>query len=134
MPKPPTGSRRRNNPDFSPVTAFLPNALGKRLRVFIAQQETTISEVVEQALKEYLDRYQPEITQPKSKPETIAEVVQENYYKLLTDGKIVPDNLKAIAGGEKPSNADLVRIAQILDIREENLLAMRDRIFPPKRR
>jgi hypothetical protein len=43
------------------------------------------------------------------------------------NGKIQADTLKAIASGEKPSNADLVRIARILNIKEEDLLAMRDR-------
>lgn len=95
--------------------------------MFVTQEETTISEVVEEALEEYLDKRQVQLL--PSAPETIAELVQQNFYHLLTDGKITSENLKVIADGKKPSNADLVRIAQILDLKEEDLLAMRERTF-----
>jgi hypothetical protein len=70
----------------------------------------------------------------ENKPKTLVELVQQNYYRLVSDGKVKLENLKAIADGEKPNNADLVRIAQILDIQEEELVAMRDRDFPVNRR
>jgi hypothetical protein len=90
-----------------------------------------LSELIERWLEEVepqLPTSEPEV--PKVQPKSIAELVQQNFYQLLTDGKITPDHLKAIAAGEKPSNADLSQIAHTLNMREEDLLQMRDRSFP----
>jgi hypothetical protein len=92
-----------------------------------------------QVLTDFIEAWLKENPPPKQKAtsgqaQTIAELVQQNFYQLLTDGKITSDNLKAIAAGGKPSNSDLVRIARILEIREEDLLAMRDRVQNPKGR
>jgi hypothetical protein len=46
---------RRENPDYSRVTGLVKRELALRLRVFVAANETTISEVVEKALQKYLD-------------------------------------------------------------------------------
>jgi hypothetical protein len=40
---------RRENPEYSRVTGLVNRELAKRLRVFVATTETTISEVVEKA-------------------------------------------------------------------------------------
>lgn len=132
MPKPPSGSRRRNNPNFSPVTAFLPTPLGKRLRVFIAQAESTISEVVEAAITEYLDKrmIEPGILLPQV--ETFADLVKFNLFALLSSGKIQPERIKDLALGQKPTTADLAIIAHVLDAPEEYIVALRDRSFPKK--
>jgi hypothetical protein len=66
-------------------------------------------------------------------PETLVELVQQNFYQLLTDGKIQVNNLKAIASGSKPSAGDLSKIAHTLDIPEEQLVAMSDRNFPSQK-
>lgn len=49
---------RRENPDYSRVTGLIDRELAKRLRVYVAESESTISEVVEKALKKYLDEVQ----------------------------------------------------------------------------
>jgi hypothetical protein len=49
---------RRENPDYSRVTGLINRELAKRLRVYVAESESTISEVVEKALKKYLDEVQ----------------------------------------------------------------------------
>lgn len=125
MTRPPSQSSRRNNPDFSPVTAQLAKDLGKRLRLYVMQQETTISEVVEKALKEYLDKYQPQ--QVTTQPKTIAEFVQQNYWQLK-EAKI--KNIDAIASGQKPTKADLVRICSALKLDFDGLQALTDSSFP----
>jgi len=132
MPKPPTGSRRRNNPDFTPLTAFLPNALGKRLRVFIAHQETTISEVVEAAVTEYLNKRMVQAAIPAPQPETLADLVKTNHFALMNSGKINPDRLKELAFGQKPTTAELAIIANVLDVAQEFVVELRDRSFSRK--
>jgi GIY-YIG catalytic domain len=52
------GLGRRENPDYSRVTGLVNRELAKRLRVYVAESESTISEVVEKALKKYLDEVQ----------------------------------------------------------------------------
>jgi predicted DNA-binding protein len=51
---------RRENPDYSRVTGLVKRDLARRLRVFVASTETTISEVVEEALQKYLDEMEGE--------------------------------------------------------------------------
>ena len=61
---------RRENPDYSRVTGLLKRDLARRLRVFVASTETTISEVVEKALQKYLDEMEGERTNSEeNKPE-----------------------------------------------------------------
>lgn len=90
--------------------------------MFVTQEELTISEVVEQALVEYLDQKQIQVL--SAQPQTIAELVQQNYYKLVSNGKIKPENLQAIASGSEPSKTDLRRIAETLGIDVHQLEAM----------
>jgi hypothetical protein len=50
---------KRNNPDYSQVTALVPKALAQRLRIFCVENEMQITEAVEIAIEEFLDRRQP---------------------------------------------------------------------------
>ncbi|HAX78926.1 MAG TPA: hypothetical protein DCY88_24645, partial [Cyanobacteria bacterium UBA11372] len=47
---------RRNNPEYSQVTALVPKALAQRLRIFCVENEIQITEAVEVAIEEFLDR------------------------------------------------------------------------------
>jgi hypothetical protein len=58
---------RRENPDYSRVTGLVKKDLARRLRVFVASTETTISEVVEKALQKYLDEMEGEISKSQKK-------------------------------------------------------------------
>ncbi|HAZ45616.1 MAG TPA: hypothetical protein DCZ55_14435 [Cyanobacteria bacterium UBA11371] len=49
---------RRNNPEYSQVTALVPKALAQRLRIFCVENEIQITEAVEVAIEEFLDRRQ----------------------------------------------------------------------------
>lgn len=119
MPRPPKEGSRRNNPDYSPVTAQIPKGLGKRLRLFVTQKETTISEVVEKALAEYLDRNQVQIS--VLQPNSIGEVVRQNFWTLREHNI---KNIDAIAKGTAPTQADIVRISSILDLDQGELLRL----------
>lgn len=119
MPRPPKEGSRRNNPDYSPVTAQIPKGLGKRLRLFVTQKETTISEVVEKALAEYLDRNQVQVS--VLQPNSIGEVVRQNFWTLREHNI---KNIDAIAKGAAPTKADIVRISSILDIEQGELLRL----------
>ncbi|WP_226586630.1 hypothetical protein [Microseira wollei] len=49
---------RRNNPEYSQVTALVPKALAQKLRIFCVENEIQITEAVEMAIQEFLDRRQ----------------------------------------------------------------------------
>lgn len=49
---------RRENPDYSRITGLVNRELAKRVKVFVANNETTISEVVEKALEKYLNEFE----------------------------------------------------------------------------
>jgi hypothetical protein len=119
MPRPPKEGSRRNNPDYSPVTAQIPKGLGKRLRLFVTQKETTISEVVEKALAEYLDRNQVQVS--VLQPNSIGEVVRQNFWTLREHNI---KNIDAIAKGAAPTKADIVEISSILDFDQGELLQL----------
>lgn len=125
---------KRKDPNFTQVTSHVPRDLARRLKRYCADHDTTITDTVTQALEDFLDKHEKHPVLMENKPKTLAELVQQNYYRLVSDGKVKSENLKAIADGGKPNNTDLVRIAHILNIQEEELVAMRDRDFLVKRR
>ena len=47
---------RRKDPNYTQVTSHVPKELAKRLKFYCAEHETTITEVIEQALKEFLEK------------------------------------------------------------------------------
>jgi hypothetical protein len=130
MPRPPKENSRRNNPDYSPVTAQIPKPLGKKLRLFVTQEETTISEVVEAAITEYLDKRIVESAIPIPQVESFADLVKVNLFTLMSSEKVSPDRLKDLALGQKPNTAELAIIANVLDVAEEYVVELRDRSFP----
>lgn len=122
------------------IRLYLPVEAKEDFKLYCSLKGTTMTNVLKEHIEKLLASEEFRLLLEKrlneqrrvtpSVPKTIASVVKENFYQLLEDGKIRPEKLQEIAAGGKPSNPDLVRIAQILDIREEELLAMRDREFP----
>ena len=112
----------------------MPKEISRRFKQLLAIEGLKISDGVTEAIKFYLKEHEPKLSAALNPlPDTIAELVQQNFYQLLTDGKITTDKLKAIASGSKPNASDLSKIAQTLDIPEEQLVAMRDRDFPTQK-
>jgi hypothetical protein len=117
------------------IRGRVPESVRARFKSACALLGRDMSGVLSELIERWLEEVEPQLPTsepevPKVQPKSIAELVQQNFYQLLTDGKITPDHLKAIAAGEKPSNADLSQIAHTLNMREEDLLQMRDRSFP----
>jgi hypothetical protein len=130
MARPPKEGSRKNNQNYSPVTAQIPKSLGKKLRLFVAQEETTISEVVEAALDEYIGKRMVQVLKPTPAPETLSDLVKSNYFELIHSDKLKPDRIQELAFGQKPTAAELAIIAYVLDVAEEFVVQLRDRSFP----
>lgn len=52
---------RRKDPNYVQVTAMVTKDLAKRLKIYCASAETTITETVEQALEEFLAKQKKEL-------------------------------------------------------------------------
>ena len=47
---------RRKHPDYTSITAYLPKSMARRLKAVVAFNDMTISEAVEQAVSEWMDK------------------------------------------------------------------------------
>jgi hypothetical protein len=61
---------RRKHPDYTSITAHVPKAMARRLKALVAFNDMTISEAIEQALIEWMDRTEsPTSGQPQPQPQ-----------------------------------------------------------------
>ncbi|MCT7953379.1 hypothetical protein NG798_26625 [Ancylothrix sp. C2] len=63
-------------------------------------------------------------------PQTIAELVTLNFYRLITNTRIPQNRLVAYREGAKPTEIDLVRMAYALNMDEDTLIELAERSFP----
>jgi len=92
-----------------------------------------MEEALEPWVKQEEKRLLPKEEKSKAnEPQTIAELVKNNYFDLMNSDKITPERLKELASGQKPNTAELVILANVLDIPEELVVDLRDRSFPRK--
>ena len=119
----------------------MPQELVRRFKIYCLDNSFDNSEGLEKILTDYFGQLEsqnlPNASASEQRaiiPETIAEIVQQNYYGLLSDGKIKPENLQKIAEGHEPSKPDIYRIASFLHVEARELLALRDRTFKSKRK
>ncbi|MBG1268033.1 hypothetical protein [Nostoc sp. WHI] len=50
------GMGRRNNPEYSQITALISKDIAKKFRLYCTDQEIQITDAVEEAMKEYLSK------------------------------------------------------------------------------
>jgi hypothetical protein len=55
---------RRKDPNYAQVTSHIPKDLAKRLKFYCTEYETTITDVVEIAIREFLDNRQNQSPSP----------------------------------------------------------------------
>ena len=124
---------RRKDPNYEQVTGHVQRDLARRFKVFCTDQRITIAEALDKAIALFLeqgDRLAKDPDQLKNQPETFAELVRKNYFDLMNSDKISPDRLKDLAFGQKPKTAELVIVANVLELPEELVVDLRDRSFP----
>jgi hypothetical protein len=124
---------RRKDPNYEQVTGHVQKDLARRFKVFCTEQRITIAEALDKAIALFLeqgDRLAKNPDQLKNQSETFAELVRNNYFDLMNSDKINPDRLKDLAFGQKPKTAELVILANVLELPEELVVDLRDRSFP----
>lgn len=103
----------------------IPDDLKKRFKAVCLHKDTSMTDVIVGLIEKWVEENEEPV---KKQPQTIAELVQQSLYPLLMNSTITVESLKVIAAGEKfPSDAELTHIAQVLNISEKELFAMRDR-------
>ena len=120
---------RRKDPNYEQVTGHVQRDLARKFKVFCTDQRITIAEALDKAIALFLQQTD---RPAKDQPNTFAELVRNNYFDLMNSGKIDPTRLKELAFDEKPTTAELVILANVLDIPEELVVELRDRSFPKK--
>ncbi|NEO34414.1 MAG: hypothetical protein F6K36_29245 [Symploca sp. SIO3C6] len=105
------------------IRVFVSPEIKERFKASCFYRGINMSDVASKLIEEWLAVNPPPEPQ-KTRKETIAELVQQNYYKLVTQSQIKLENLQAIASGKEPSKTDLKRIAEVLGIEEDQLEKM----------
>jgi hypothetical protein len=122
-------ANKRQDPNYEQVSGVVSRDVSRRFRQVIAARGLKISDGLEEAMQEYVDRYEPEFTASSTEPETITQLVQQNYFAILRSGKLATDKLQAIAEGEEPSRNDLYIISSVVKIPQKELVALHKRTF-----
>ncbi|KYC34497.1 hypothetical protein WA1_51635 [Scytonema hofmannii PCC 7110] len=88
---------------------------------------------VTEVMSKLYQRLPPKETTPApNENQTIAQLVKDNYQKLIEMKCIKPERLVALMAGEKPNASDLTKLAHNLDLDEEYVIELRDKSFPKK--
>ncbi|MBD2028104.1 hypothetical protein [Leptolyngbya sp. FACHB-711] len=129
---------KANDPDYFQLRGHIPKKLALRFKAICSMRQIDFGEGMEEALVPWVEQEEKRLLpkEEKSKanePQTIAELVKNNYFDLMNSGKINPTRLKELAFDEKPTTAELVILANVLDIPEELVVELRDRSFPQKK-
>lgn len=104
---------RARSPEYLPIQGHVHKDIATQFRVWCKANRVTISEVMETALEHYLN-HQQSTTNSASKEES-------NQLALLI--------LSQLAKGERPSNPDLVIVAEAAGVHTAELIALCDRLF-----
>lgn len=122
-------SSRRADPNFLQVSGYIPTELAFQFNVWCASSQVTKAKGLEQAIKLLIQQSPRPKIEIKKAPETLAELVKQNHYELVSDGKLTAIQLSDIIDNRRPSDAELLKIAAILDWDEDELREMRARQF-----
>ena len=102
-------------------------SLSKKVRILLQERLEEVERIRQKdILAASAKRREPE-------PQTIAELIEQNYSKLIELGGVEPERLEALKNGEKPTIRELVFLARDLDMDEELIVELRDRRFPKKK-
>lgn len=112
---------RKRHPDYQQVTAHLHKDLVVTLKLYCATQRTTITEAVEHALTEFLRSPSNNMADDEILTVNSASKEESNQLALLI--------LSQLAKGERPSNPDLVIVAEAAGVHTAELIALCDRLF-----
>jgi len=96
---------RRKDPNYEQITGHVAREIARRFKIFCTEQRITIAHALEEAIELYLQTKQPN------------EMDSSAFLKMLAQGK-------------RPSDAEISEACEVLEITEEELLSLRDRLFP----
>jgi hypothetical protein len=126
---------KANDPDYFQLRGHLPKKLALRFKAICSMRQIDFGEGMEEALVPWVEQEEKRLRPKEEKsradePQTIAELIRNNYFVLMNSGKIDHNRLKELAFDQEPNTAELVILANVLDIPEELVVDLRDRSFP----
>lgn len=128
---------KKDDPNYQIVRGHVPKELAKRFKLYCVENSVDNSQGLENILTEHLqpkeEQHLDKETASQARPQTIAELVQQNYVQLLEQGGVEVDRLKALKDGAKPTVRELAFLARDLQMEEEVIIELRDRSFPKNR-
>lgn len=101
---------KRGDPNYKHVSGQIKRELANRFKAICAETERDMSDVLEELIGDWIN-------------------VQERPTKFEGDIDAV-DFLKSLASGKRPTDAEIVEMAQSCDIQEELLFSLCDRLIP----
>lgn len=112
------------------IRVYLPPEVKDEFKRVCFHLGVNMSDVAADLIHAWLKKNRAAIAQPyRSSTEevkTLAALVRQHFYELVSDGAIASETLQAIAQGKKPSAVELKKIATALDLSEEELIELLD--------
>ena len=103
---------KKTDPGYAQIAGHVPKDLALQFRVALTQRELKLSDGLEAAIRLWLK----------------IETSKERNSADPTEMAIA--FFRACVAGQRPKNSDVLELARELDLREEDLIAIRDRLFP----
>ncbi|MBD2066278.1 hypothetical protein H6F93_01825 [Leptolyngbya sp. FACHB-671] len=114
-------------PGLIQVCVYVTPSLHKAIRMAAGSQGVSqqkwLTQLLETTTRPFLELIERE-------PQTLAQLVEQNFQQLIEHNSIPRDTLKAIKEGAIPSDVDLLRIAMALDKSEREMKELLHLSFP----
>ena len=122
---------KADDPDYFQLRGHVPKQLALRFKAICSMRQIDFGTGLEEALEPWIEKEEKRLLpkEPRSvvsQPETIAQVVQQNFWTLRQHNI---ENIDAIAGGQPPTKADIMRISSILNLAQGELLQLAKKEF-----
>lgn len=110
--------------DKDSIRVYLEPKVKEAFKAACFERGLNMSDITAQLVEDWIKKNPP--NQKVGQPETIAKIVQQNFWTLRQHNI---KNIDAIASGQPPTKADLMRISSILNLKQSELLLLAKQEF-----
>ena len=110
--------------DRADLHLLVPQSLKKRFKQTCLLKDVNMSDVGVALIEQWLEENEVSIQKEETaeqKPESFTELVRQNYFALMNNGKINHMRLKELSFGQKPNAKEVKLIAEVLEVTPEDL-------------
>lgn len=98
------------------IRIFMQPELRDDFKTVCTLQKATMNKVVVDMVEGYVERHKALLPEDNRTPETIKELVRQNYFSIMNSGKIGHQRLKDLSFGQKPTVKEKQILAEVLDL------------------